>query len=184
MKLAHKISSVRIDKATRLFHINFLNQRAMKKGIEDVKLANGPLTMHSQSKDKPDSGRLNNGTKSLRIVNAELLLKSFVHEASFKPFHRAISMSFDLIDPFVVDNMSMRGSRTKGPGIVGNEGLKFCTHGSSPTRISSSLAITSRLNVREDIMKTEEGIPGMEKFETGKLFGFKRACVRSGSHRE
>jgi hypothetical protein len=82
-------------------------------------------------------------------------------------------MSFYLVNPFVMDNMAMGRLGTKGPGIIGKKSSKFSTHDSFPPRISSGLAIASGLNVREDIVETEERIFGMKKLETKKLFRFK-----------
>jgi hypothetical protein len=72
-------------------------------------------------------------------------------------------MHFYLVNPFIVNNMAMGRPGTKGPDFVGDKGNKFSTHGSFPPRIISSLAIASRLKLREDRVKTEERILGVKE---------------------
>jgi hypothetical protein len=41
-------------------------------------------------------------------------------------------MLFDFIDPFVMNDIFMFGSRTEDPSLVGKESIKFSSHGCSP----------------------------------------------------
>lgn len=82
-----------------------------------------------------------------------MLLKSLSHQTGFKVFHRTISKPFNLVNPLVVDDMSMWRAWTEGPSVVGDKGLKFSSHGCLPPRISGSLAIAGGFKVREGRMK-------------------------------
>jgi hypothetical protein len=60
---------------------------AMKKSIADVNLMNILATIHGYKEDKPNSCRLNNGTKSLHVIKAKLFSETMSNQSRLQLVH-------------------------------------------------------------------------------------------------
>ena len=94
MKKAGMFRKSKINITLRLSHIDLFLKKAMEKGITDIQLPQFPTMLHSQSKKKSNSRRLDNRTKSLVI------------------------MPFKFINPFTGNNILMRRKRNQRPGVL------------------------------------------------------------------
>ena len=90
----------RILKTKGLLTIDCFAKRAMKKGIFDVKLVNGPCGRHCYTEDGANGARLNDGRESFFIVNAMLLRKTATNPASFITRKTTVGMEFLTENPF------------------------------------------------------------------------------------
>jgi hypothetical protein len=112
----------------------------LKKGILDVKLMNRPIPGVSYSEDCADSGRFDNRTESFIVVNTGALSEDAKDSTSLVSIQRTISMKFMFEDPFSSDHVGIGGPRNKIPSIIVHESGIFFFHGTTPVRISKSIA--------------------------------------------
>jgi hypothetical protein len=88
--------------------------------------------------------RFNDRAKSIMVINSRKLIKAFGDETSFVTVNTTIRLLFKLLDPFVADNIVLGRSGTKGPSVVGEQGLEFSSHGSNPFGLRCSLTVCGR----------------------------------------
>ena len=108
----------------------------MEESILDVQLMNRPRTGQSQSENNSDSGRFDNRTESLILVDASPLSESPKNPTSLVTIKRAISQKFTSKDPFTRNEVDAMRSRDQVPGAIGLECIKLGLYRCPPMWIS------------------------------------------------
>ena len=101
-----------------LCHIHFFLESAMQESIFNIKLPKGPVVGYCQRKNESHSGRLDHWTESFSIVYSLLLMKAFGYKPGFVSSYSAITMMFQLEDPFAAYHILMRRRKHKRPGSL------------------------------------------------------------------
>jgi hypothetical protein len=120
-----------INKARRLLIIDDFIKRAVEKCTFDVKLTNRPITGDGNAEDEADCFRLGNMTKSLIVVNAEMLRVAAYYPASFMTSKSVVRVEFVAINPLADDDVGARKVMNKRPSVVIEEGLVLVRHSST-----------------------------------------------------
>uniref|UniRef100_J3N9D8 Uncharacterized protein n=1 Tax=Oryza brachyantha TaxID=4533 RepID=J3N9D8_ORYBR len=103
-------------------------RRSVEESILDVELVDGPVAGDGEAEDDSDDCRLDDGTKSLVVVDAELLQVSANHPTHLEPSKGAICMKLEFENPFASDDINLRETRNQGPCVVVNQHLVFVMH--------------------------------------------------------
>jgi len=131
-----------VHKTSRLLHVYLLCQMTMKKRIRNVKLPDVPIIGDSQCEEQSNGSWFDDRTKGLCVINTSLLVETFGHKSGLEPLHGSISFPLNFVHPFVMNNMLILRSGTKGPSTISDESCIFSSHGGVPARVRGSLAIT------------------------------------------
>jgi len=115
-----------VDKTRRLLAVDRLLQMAMKKSIFHVELMDG------EAEDDPYRRRFDNRTEGLVIVDVVLLREPANNPPGLVSSEGAVGVVLVLEDPLAGDDISMRWSRNKPPGVVVDERLVLVNHRSAP----------------------------------------------------
>jgi len=121
-----------VDKTRRLLAVDRLLQMAMKKSILHVELMDGPGARDGEAEDDPYRGWFDNWTEGLVVVDAVLLQEPANNPPGLVSSEGAIGVVLVLEDPLAGDDISMRRSRNKPPGVVVDERLVLVNHRSAP----------------------------------------------------
>ena len=116
----------------------------MEEDVLDIKLMNRPVAGERQREHGTYGGWLDDGTKSLREVNARTLCEAAQHPARLVALKRSIRLEFVLENPFTGHNIGPRWSRNKIPRALGQQGVELLLHGTSPIWISKATSVGSR----------------------------------------
>ena len=73
----------------------------VEKGVINIKMTKGPLSMECNAENSMDGDGVDHGTESLVKINTQLLMKAFSNKSSFTPSNRAIEILFDAKNSFV-----------------------------------------------------------------------------------
>jgi hypothetical protein len=131
----------KINKTWRLLHIYIFVKGPIKKGIMDIQLINFPNTRNHNGENQPNSGLLNNMTKSLRIINTFLLIKAFSNQPSFVVLNVATYMTLDLVHPTTTNNIHQMMKRNQRSSVIRTQCLNFIFHSTVLSRIPVSIII-------------------------------------------
>jgi hypothetical protein len=133
-----------VDESGRLLAVDNLVKSAIKEGILDVKLMDGPGAGDGDVEDKPNGGGLDDGAESLVVVDAGMLGEAAENPACLASSQGAIGVELVTKDPLAGDHVGARRARHERLGAVVDEGLVLIGHSSAPERILKSLASRGR----------------------------------------
>lgn len=89
-------------------------------------------TRKSKRKHNGNSCRFDHRTKSVMIVDTFFLIKSFSNETGFVAFKSAISLTFDPINLFRINDPLVCWRRNQDPIVVATKGINFLGHSFTP----------------------------------------------------
>jgi hypothetical protein len=112
----------------------------MEEGIFDVQLVNWPIPRMSEGEHYANSGRFDNGTERLIVVNTGMLGEATKDQSRLVSVQGAISMKFVFENPLACDDIGLGRARNKVPGVIFHESSILFPHGVTPMRVSKSVA--------------------------------------------
>jgi len=101
--------------------------------------------MNGNGKYHMDCSGLDDGAEGFGKVDTTALIEALGNQAGFEPLDSAILLAFNLVEPFVANNVVMPRAREKSPGTVGKECIKLKAYSSSPFRGCGSLGVAGGL---------------------------------------
>jgi hypothetical protein len=109
LKLADMLRLVGRHITRRLHHVYLFFQNPMKECIPHIKLSKRPVVSHCKSKDKSNSWRFDNWTKSLFKIYHILLVEAFCYQSCLVMRNGTITVSFELENPLASNNVFANG---------------------------------------------------------------------------
>jgi hypothetical protein len=116
---------VGINETRRLLTISNFSEVTMKKDIFYAKLMNRPRVSKGKRKNDPNSGGINDETKSLIEIGIQLLGETTDNPTSFMASKRTINIIFVAKYPFATYDVCIGRRRDQGPSLVKYEGFKL-----------------------------------------------------------
>lgn len=107
-----------VNKARWLIHVDLLVERPLKKGIVNIKLADGPSLSNCQGEDDPNCHWFDDGAKCFCVVTTRALMETFSDQSSLVPINGPIWISLDAKDPLTTNQIRSRGTTNEFPGVV------------------------------------------------------------------
>lgn len=96
-------------------------------------------TTHGKVENKPYCRGLDNGAKSIMIVNSRPLLKAFGNQPCFVPINKTVKISFSAKNSLAINYILTRSWSYKLPCPISNKGVIFLGHGPMPFRVFDGL---------------------------------------------
>jgi hypothetical protein len=127
-----------IDKPRGLLAVDFFRKVAVKKGVFDVELMDGPILRHGEGENNTDGGWFDDRAESLVEVNARLLCETTNDPTCLVTSKRSIGIEFVTKNPFATDDVGAGRGRDESPGLVLEKSIIFVLHGLAPGRITKS----------------------------------------------
>ena len=90
----------------------------VEKGILYIKLVNPPMEWESNNKHYFDGRFLHKRVESLKVIETMSVSKFFGNKASLVAINGSIEFVFKFINPFSINNISIRRSKNQLPRIV------------------------------------------------------------------
>jgi hypothetical protein len=100
VEATHIVRHTGVNKARGLLTVDLLVKSAMKKGVLNIELMNGPRARDGDTEDDADHGWLDDGTESLIKVYPRLLREAADHPSSLVAGKAAVRVKLVLEDPF------------------------------------------------------------------------------------
>jgi hypothetical protein len=116
----------------------------MKKSVLHIKLMYRPIPGVSQSENRADSCRFDNGAEGFIIVDTWPLCKASKNLTSLVSVQGTISMKFVFENPFSSDHVCLGRARNKVPSVILNKSGMFFFHSATPMRISEGVTTRPR----------------------------------------
>jgi hypothetical protein len=82
-----------------------------------------------------NSGKFDNTTRGVIIINMIAFLKTLGNQTSFISVNRTISLPLNFINSFAIDEIPIRTRRNKVPSIISHQSRKLRLHCRFPIRI-------------------------------------------------
>jgi hypothetical protein len=118
-----------IDEPRGLLAVDFFGKIAVKKGVFDVELMDGPILRHGERENNTDGGWFDDGAESLIEVNARLLCETTNDPTCLVTSKRSIGIEFVTKNPFATDDVGTGRGRDERPGLVLEKSVIFFLHG-------------------------------------------------------
>jgi hypothetical protein len=116
------------------------------------------MKVDSHCKDGPNGGCFDYRTECFLIINPILLLKTPGYQACFESIKSSISFLFHFKNPFISDDVFIRGPWAKSLGFIGLKGIKLFLHSLLPVRGFGCLRETS--GSRRQVSQRSFGMKG------------------------
>lgn len=113
-----------------------------------------PTTGNHNEENQPNSGLLNDRTKSLKIINTFLSSKTSSNQLSFIVLNDAIYTIFYLVHPTTTNNIHQRIRRNQKPSAIETQHLNLILYSIVPSLIPVSIRKYNRfIGMRREYLR-------------------------------